>query len=119
MERKTDSDGTELIGKRFSFNEFNAAIAFEKLNKDGGTSEELYKFDLHVSMCQQFGCNFFTYRFKQTAFESSKCAAVWILLIIQEEECLMQSLSAGEVGTDLPKNKKDVNSKERPIPKDK
>ena len=58
VERKTDSDGTELIGKRFSFNEFNAAIAFEKLNKDGGTSEELYKFDLHVSMCQQFGCNF-------------------------------------------------------------
>merc|ERR1712176_1294529 len=44
VERVSDPEGTQLIGKRFSFRELNAAIAFKR-TKSGVETDELYKFD--------------------------------------------------------------------------
>ena len=53
VERVSDPEGTQLIGKRFSFRELNAAIAFKR-TKSGVETDELYKFDEEVTDWFQF-----------------------------------------------------------------
>ena len=61
VRRVVDPVGTELIGKRFLSNEFNAAIPFQRtIKKTGLVTTELYKFDRKVGFCKNWHENLIT-----------------------------------------------------------
>ena len=76
VRRVVDPVGTELIGKRFLSNEFNAAIPFQRtIKKTGLVTTELYKFDRKVGFCKNWHENLIT------------------IVIISKFYCLLRKLS--------------------------